>query len=186
MEEWLNEYRSKFQAMLERLGPGELSPIIRLLAELRDRGGTVFAVGNGGSAATASHFATDLAKLGSQDPQRPFRALALSDSTPMLTALGNDEGYEAVFAAQLRRLGRPGDAVVAFSTSGNSPNVLAAVRLAASAGMASVAMAGADGGQLARLADHVVKVPDDHVGRVEDAHMILTHMICYAFAEGVA
>lgn len=186
MDAWLSEYIAKFKAVLDELVPEKLIPIIALLARLRDSGGTVFAAGNGGSAATASHFATDLAKLGSADAKSPFRALALSDNVSMLTALGNDDGYEAVFAEQLRRFARPGDVLMAFSTSGNSPNVVKAVEFARSAGMTTAALTGAAGGRLAELADHVVKVPDDHVGRVEDAHLILAHMICYAFAEGAA
>lgn len=186
MDAWLSEYIAKFKAVLDELVPEKLIPIIALLTKLRDSGGTVFAAGNGGSAATASHFATDLAKLGSTDAKNLFRALALCDNVPMLTALGNDDGYEAVFAEQLRRFARPGDVLMAFSTSGNSPNVVKAVEFARSAGMTTAALTGEAGGRLAELADHVVKVPDDHVGRVEDAHLILAHMICYAFAEGAA
>ena len=185
-ETWLRDYLEKFKAALDGLDPAALIPIIAVLAKARRSGRTVFAAGNGGSAATASHFATDLAKLGTQDPKAPFRALALSDNVAMLTALGNDDGYETVFAGQLRRLAGDGDVLVLFSTSGNSPNVVAAAEFARSAGMTTVALTGGGGGRLATLADHVVKVPDDHVGRVEDAHLILCHLLCYAFAEAAA
>lgn len=185
MRNWLADYTARCKAALDGLDRDGVARIVELLADARGRGRTVFAAGNGGSAATASHFATDLIKLASA-PAAPFRALALSDNAPLLTALGNDVGYDAVFVEQLRTLGQAGDVLVAFSTSGNSPNVVKAVEFARSAGMATVALTGADGGQLAGLADCVLKIADDHVGRVEDAHLIVVHLICYAFAEGAA
>lgn len=185
MNAWMGDYLAKLKGVLDGVDLEELAAIVALLAEARGRGGAVFAVGNGGSAATASHFATDLAKLASA-PEAPFRATALSDNTALLTALGNDNGYEAVFAEQLRLLGRAGDVLVAFSTSGASANVLEAARFARSAGMATIAVTGSPGGALAGMVDRALKVGDDHVGRVEDAHLVVVHLICYAFAEGAA
>ncbi len=186
MDAWVNDYLARCKAALDGLDRKELGRILGLLRRVRQDGGTVFAAGNGGSAATASHFVTDLTKLGSPDPDRAFRGLALCDNAALVTALANDEGYEAVFVAQLRRLARAGDVLVAFSTSGNSPNVVRAAEFARSMGVTTVALTGAAGGQLARLADHVIRIPDDHVGRVEDAHVIAAHLICYALAEGAA
>ncbi len=186
MDEWLKDYLAKFKSVLDGIAPAPIAAVISVLGELRDRGGTVFAAGNGGSAATASHFAADLAKLGSRPGAAPFRALALADCLPMLTAQGNDSGYETVFVEPLRRLARAGDVLMAFSTSGNSANILRAAEFTRSAGITCVALTGAGGGRLAELADHVLKVGDRHVGRVEDAHLVIVHLICYAFAEGAA
>jgi len=186
MDAWVNDYLARCKAALDGLDRKELGRILDLLGQVRRDGGTVFAAGNGGSAATASHFITDLIKLGSPDPDRAFRGLALCDNPALVTAWANDEGYEAVFAAQLRALARSGDVLVAFSTSGRSPNVIRAGEVARSIGVTTVAFTGANGGQLARLADHVIRVPDDHVGRVEDAHLVAAHLICYALAQGSA
>lgn len=151
-----------------------------LLLDCHRRGGTIFALGNGGSAATASHFACDLAKGTRTAGRPPFRVIPLTDNVPLLTAWGNDAGYDRVFAEQLAALVRPGDVVVAISASGNSPNVLAAAETARAAGATTIALSGRTGGRLIALADLTVCVPADAMEQVEDAHSIIAHSLCVA------
>jgi D-sedoheptulose 7-phosphate isomerase len=164
-----------------RLMPFEaLGAAADALLACRVRGGTVFVVGNGGSAATASHFACDLAKGTRVPGTRPFRVVSLADSVPLLTAWANDTSYARVFAEQLEPLVRPGDVVVAISASGNSPNVLAAAEVAREAGAITIALTGESGGRLRLLADVLVRVPADPIEQVEDAHLAVAHSVCVA------
>ncbi|MBA3449719.1 MAG: SIS domain-containing protein [Chloroflexia bacterium] len=158
---------------------------ITLLA-CQARGHAVFVVGNGGSAATASHFACDLAKGTRGDGPPTFHVVALTDNVALLTAWANDSGYERVFAEQLASLARPGDVLVAISASGTSPNVVAAVEAARSCEVGSIALTGRDGGLLGQMADTVVRVPSDRKEVVEDAHLIVAHSLCVAVRERLA
>jgi D-sedoheptulose 7-phosphate isomerase len=150
------------------------------LLDCHRRGGTVFVLGNGGSAATASHFACDLAKGTRAEGVPAFRVFPLTDNVPLLTAWANDTSYELVFAEQLAALIRPGDVVVAISASGNSPNVLAAARVARAAGALTIALSGREGGRLRPLADLTICAPSEAMEQVEDAHSIITHSLCVA------
>lgn len=155
-----------------------LERVAGALLDCRRHDGTVFVLGNGGSASTASHFACDLAK-GTRTPgQRPFRVIPLTDNVPLLTAWGNDDCYEAVFAEQLATLVRRGDVVVIISASGNSPNVLRAAAVAREVGARTIAWTGETGGQLAPLADIAVRVPLASIEQVEDAHLTIAHSLC--------
>lgn len=139
-------------------------------------GSTIFTMGNGGSAATASHFACDLAK-GAIVPGGPrFRVVALTDNIPLITAWSNDVAYEDIFAEQLCNLMSRGDVVVAFSGSGNSPNVLRAVALARQQGGITIGFSGFDGGQLSRMVDVPVVVPCHCMEQIEDVHLVLCHL----------
>lgn len=142
-----------------------------------DRDATLYLLGNGGSAATASHFACDLTKGTRQEGLRRFRAIALTDNVPLLTAWGNDASFDLVFAEQLAALLRPGDAVLAITASGNSPNVLEAIETARRAGARAIAWTGATGGKVADLAELVVRVPARTIEQVEDGHMVLAHAL---------
>jgi D-sedoheptulose 7-phosphate isomerase len=157
-----------------------VSQTAELLLACHRRGGTIFVLGNGGSAATASHFACDLAKGTRAEGVAAFRVFPLTDNMPLVTAWANDVSYERVFAEQLGALVRPGDVAVLISGSGNSPNVLAAARTARSAGALTIAWTGATGGKLARLAEVVVRVPSPSIEQVEDAHLMLAHSVCVA------
>src|SRR5579884_1537426 len=152
----------------------------KLLLDCQRRQGTVFIVGNGGSAATASHFACDRAKGTRTEGLAPFRAIPLTDSIPLMTAWGNDTSYERVFAEQLVNLVKPGDVLVAISTSGMSPNILAAAEAARRYGAKVIALTGRTGGQLRWLADVTMRVPADGIELVEDAHSAITHSLCVA------
>jgi D-sedoheptulose 7-phosphate isomerase len=137
----------------------------------------VFTVGNGGSASTASHMAADIAKNTIGPHMRRFRVLSLNENVATLTALANDLGYENVFREQLQNLIRAGDVLIAVSASGNSPNVLKAMGYAREQSAQVVALLGFQGGQAADLADLAIVVPSDHYGVIEDAHLIINHII---------
>jgi len=172
-------YIEKVTAVLRRLDSEAVGRVIDLFVQARDRGNTIFFLGNGGSAATASHFANDLGFGASPEGKTPFRALCLTSNSAFLTCLANDIGYENVFAWQLRNLMRPGDVVVGISASGNSPNVVKAMTYARENGGIPVAFTGFDGGKIKGIAQLYVHVQTEkgEYGPVEDAHMVLDHLI---------
>ena len=143
----------------------------------------VFTLGNGGSASTASHMAADLGKNTISPNMRRFRVLSLNDNASILTALANDLGYENVFSEQLKNLIRAGDLVVAISASGNSENVLRAIRCAQLESAEVVAILGFDGGEAAKLADLAIVVPSRHYGVIEDTHLIINHVLVDYFKQ---
>ncbi|MDZ4801656.1 MAG: SIS domain-containing protein [Bryobacteraceae bacterium] len=151
--------------------------------EARENNRHIFTCGNGGSAASASHFATDIIKGASYLRDKRFRILALTDSLSTLTAYSNDVSYDCVFTEQLKNFAEPGDLVLAISGSGNSPNVVNAIQYANEAGCKTIALTGRDGGKLGPLAQLNIQVPVPHMGRIEDAHMIVCHMIGYYFMD---
>ena len=141
------------------------------------RGGTLFFCGNGGSAADAQHMATEYVVRYRRD-RRAYPALALTTDTSLLTAAGNDIGFERVFSRQVEALCRPGDLLIIHSTSGNSPNVLEAARAARAKGVEVLALSARDGGALRALADHSVVVPTDRTDRAQEIHLCVQHLIC--------
>ncbi len=147
-----------------------------LLVETLAAGGTLFFVGNGGSAADAQHLATELVGRFERDNRLP--AVALTTDTSTLTALANDFGFDEVFSRQVQALVRPGDALVALSTSGNSPSVLAAVRQAREQGARVLGLTGRDGGQMADLCNLCLVVPSPRTCRIQEAHITLGHILC--------
>jgi D-sedoheptulose 7-phosphate isomerase len=147
------------------------------LFEAWKNGKQVFLVGNGGSAATASHMANDLNKLTITTGKARFKAIALTDNIPLMTAWGNDSAYEDIFSEQLVNFINPGDVIVAISASGNSPNILKAVRIAKEHGATAIALTGDTGGKLKELSDYPVLIPSSHIGQQEDGHMILDHVM---------
>jgi D-sedoheptulose 7-phosphate isomerase len=171
------DYLDYLCEVLQRIDRAEIARFITTLLEARERGATIFFIGNGGSAATASHFANDLA-IGSNDYIKPFRVISLTDNMAVITAIGNDFGYEDIFSRQLQVLGRKGDVLVAISVSGNSPNLLKAFEYARSAGIKTVALTAVDGGKMKSFADEGIHVPTEakEYGPAEDAHMVLDHL----------
>jgi D-sedoheptulose 7-phosphate isomerase len=176
----LERYASELAGAIRGISFEILAEVADLLMACRERGGTIFVLGNGGSAATASHFACDLAKNTRGGGLDPFRAVALTDNVPLLTAWGNDTNYERVFAEQLHPLVRPDDVVVIISASGDSPNVLAAAEVARDVGATTVALTGRTGGLVGPMADVAVSVPSDSMDQVEDGHMMMCHSLCTA------
>lgn len=171
-------YLGYLTRVLENIDTDAIGEFINVLLAARSRGATIFFIGNGGSAATASHFANDLS-IGTNAYKKPFRALSLTDNLAIITAIGNDFGYEEIFVRQLMVLGREGDVLVGISASGNSPNLIRAFDHAKTIGIQTVAITAFDGGKMKNIADHLVHIPtgQKEYGPAEDAHMILDHLI---------
>ncbi len=169
------QYLARLTVLLEEINTGQIEDFCKVLIGARDARASVFFMGNGGSAATASHWVNDMVRW----RNRPFRAVSLVDNVAVLTAVANDHSYERVFSSQLESQMSPADVVVAISASGNSTNLVRAVEYANDYGGISVALTGFDGGRLRDIARHVVHVPSatGEYGPVEDAHMILGHLV---------
>ena len=165
-------------SVLKKINTAEIKQFVQTLLEARERHASIFFIGNGGSAATASHFANDLA-IGTKQYTQPFSVYSLTDNVPIITAVGNDFGYASVFLKQLQVYAKNGDVVVGISASGNSPNLLSAFEYAHELGAKTVAITAFDGGQLKKIADENIHVPTGlgEYGPAEDAHMILDHLV---------
>lgn len=183
MEAFVSRYLEENVKLLQALDPGAISAIIAEFEKARDTGNRIYAIGNGGSASTASHFVNDMGKGASVGREKRFKVIPLTDNVEWMTALSNDLCYEDVFVEQLKNFAEPGDVLLAISGSGNSENVLRAVRFARDVGCVTVGFTGFEGGKLAPLVDHCIVVPSDHMGRIEDLHVILQHLVCYYFME---
>jgi len=171
-------YLNYLQTILQGIDKAEIGRFIETILDARKRGATVFFIGNGGSAATASHFANDLS-IGTNEYDMPFRVISLTDNISIITAIGNDFGYEEIFVRQLKIIGKKGDVLVGISASGNSLNVLKAFDHARATGIKTVAITAFDGGKMKLLADEGIHVPTalKEYGPAEDAHMILDHLV---------
>jgi D-sedoheptulose 7-phosphate isomerase len=177
------DYRSKLTRTLAALDMEQVGKLIDLLARARDQQRHIFVCGNGGSASTASHFVTDMVKGASYERKERFRIIALTDSLSTITAYSNDVSYECVFLEQLKNFAQRDDLLIAISGSGNSPNVLRAVEYGKSVGCKTVGLTGRDGGKLGPLVDLQINVAEPHMGRIEDSHLFVLHMVCYYFME---
>lgn len=179
LPDYYSSYIDYLHELLKRLDGESVDSVVNVFLQARKNGKTIFFVGNGGSAATASHFCQDLAEVGHKAKCEGFRTLSLTDNVSFITAAGNDCGYESIFTKQMKFLFSGGDVLVGISASGNSQNVINAVKLAKEKGGIAVALLGFDGGELAKIADHVIhlQTPKGEYGPVEDAHMILDHVI---------
>lgn len=173
-----DSYIAHISDVLARIDRNEIAQFISTLLDARENGATVFFIGNGGSASTASHFANDLA-IGTNSYEKPFRTVSLADNQAIISAVGNDFGYQDVFLRQIRILGKPRDVLVAISASGNSQNLISAFEFAKSARIKTVALTAFDGGKLREMADEIVHVPTEskEYGPAEDAHLILNHLV---------
>ena len=177
------DYKTSLLRALDTVDLDLVTKAIDTLADARERGATIFVCGNGGSASTASHFVCDMVKGASFGREKRFRIMALTDSVPTITAYSNDVGYDCIFAEHLRNFARPGDVLLAISGSGNSPNVVHAVEYANQAGCRTIALTGRDGGRLGRAAQLEIRVSEPHMGRIEDGHLMVCHILCYRFME---
>jgi D-sedoheptulose 7-phosphate isomerase len=167
-------------AVHARLRESDLGPVVAASAAIEaslDRGGRLFVFGNGGSAAEAQHFAAEFVGR-FQHERRGLSAIALTTDTSALTAIGNDYGFERVFARQIESLGREGDVALGISTSGESPNVLEGLRAARRQGLVTIGFTGRDGGPVGREADIHVNVPHRVTARVQEAQLTLLHVLC--------
>lgn len=162
---------------MKRSFPSKATEILLILTGARTSGKKVYLMGNGGSASTASHMASDLNKGANRNDAPRFRAIALTDNIPLMMAWANDSSYDDVFVEQLRNHLEAGDVVIGISGSGNSPNVLKAIEYANTKGAVTIGMTGFDGGKLAKMARTVYIVPSHCMQQVEDAHLIMEHML---------
>jgi len=183
MQDFVEQYINGQVSALRSIKKEEVEKIISLFRKALDEDRQIFVCGNGGSAANASHFITDLGKGSSDKTYRRFRCQSLNDNVAWMTALGNDYDYSEVFSRQLMNLARRHDILMVMSVSGSSPNLVKAVEWAKSNGIVTIALLGGKKGTLAGIADHILVIDDLHYGRVEDAHMGICHMIAYAFME---
>ena len=181
IEDFSKKYFSYLYELLQNLDTGSITAFVEQLEKARERGSTIFVAGNGGSGATASHMAndigTDIRKKSGSDV--PFRVMSLADSSPVMLAVANDDGYNRVFVNQLRIHYRPGDILIVISASGNSPNLVEAAKWMKERGETVMSLIGFDGGALKGLSDvdiHV-KTSKGEYGPVEDVHMVMDHLI---------
>jgi D-sedoheptulose 7-phosphate isomerase len=181
--DFVNDYLTGLAEVVRAISRPDVTAVVDALEAAWREDRQVLLIGNGGSAATASHMMNDLNKF-TLAPGRPrMRALALTDNVPLMTAWGNDAAYEDIFVEPLRNFARPGDVLVLISTSGNSPNVVKAAEAARDLGLRTIAFTGDKGGRLAGMCDLVVRIPSPHIGQQEDGHMILDHVIAGALRE---
>jgi len=183
MKQWITDYVQAQKAAHDSIPVEAVARLIEDLAAAVKAERNIFVFGNGGSAANASHFATDLGKGASDKVGKRFKVLSLNDNVSWMTALANDYSYEDVFVGQLQNYGHPGDIALGISVSGNSPNCVKALEWAKANGLKTVALVGGKRGRMAEVAEQVLVVKDTHYGRVEDAQMGICHMLCYAFME---
>jgi len=186
MKQWIADYIRAQKAAHDSIPADAVAQLVELLRTAVKENRQIFVFGNGGSAANASHFATDLGKGASDKLGKRFRVLSLNDNVSWMTALANDYSYEEVFVGQLQNYGQRGDVALSMSVSGNSPNCVKALEWAKKHGLRTIALVGAKRGRMAEIADRVIVINDTHYGRVEDAHMGICHMLCYAFMEKLA
>ncbi len=184
--EHIQQYVHHLKLTIDQLPVDLIVRAIDVLRQARTSGKRVFIMGNGGSASTASHFVCDLSKNTRQPGVPGFKVIGLTDNVASITAYGNDEGYDQVFAQQLANLVQAGDIVIAISASGNSPNVLRAVEVAREANAYTIGFTGFDGGRLGTMVDLNLWVQSDCIEQVEDLHLVLEHMICKVLREDAA
>lgn len=187
----MKNYTSQIQAYLneeievmQKIDIQAVSKVIHVLEETRKNGSTVYICGNGGSASTASHFASDFNKGVSGYYEKKYHIVCLSDNTASLTAVANDIGYSEVFRVPLQGRLKKGDVLIAVSGSGNSENVVRAVQLAKEQGILVIGMTGYSGGRVKQLADISLHIPVRNMQITEDIHLILNHLMMYILAYG--
>jgi D-sedoheptulose 7-phosphate isomerase len=173
----INNYFDTLTATVQKLDRGEIEKAIVCLKNARDTGHFIYSMGNGGSAATASHFAGDFNKGLSLGRKKRFKFIALNDNLPTILSLANDVSYEAIFVEQLKNFLQPGDVVLAISGSGNSANIINGVTWAKEHGGTIIGLTGYSGGKLFGLSDIRLHVPIDNMQIVEDLHMVFDHLM---------
>ena len=178
-KEILKAYSEEVICAIQNTDYSLLAQIAELLFRAKDRDVTIFTIGNGGSAATASHICNDLLKGCGVCGNPGYKTECLCDSTAVLTCLANDFDYESVFSIQLRAKAHAGDILIAYSGSGNSPNIIKAVAMAKEKGMAVIGFTGRDGGKLAPMCDMALIAPTDSMEQIEDLHMLYVHVLSH-------
>ena len=178
IKDYSKSYIDYLSSVLSNISLTDIEKFVEVLLEARERESSIFFIGNGGSAATASHFANDIA-IGTRTYEKPFRAISLCDNQAVITAIANDDGYKKIFSQQLQVLLKKQDVVVAISASGNSPNLLDAIDTAKKMNTITVGISAFDGGKMKEMVDvslHVLTGRGEH-GPAEDIHMVLDHLV---------
>ncbi|HEY6975268.1 MAG TPA: SIS domain-containing protein [Chitinophagaceae bacterium] len=183
MKNYIEKYLSDHKSAIDSIPVDEVAKLIEKFRGALQEDRQIFVFGNGGSAANASHFITDLGKGASDKTYKRFRCLSLNDNMQWITAIGNDYAFEDIFKRQLENYAKPGDVVMVMSVSGSSPNLVSAVKWCKENNVYTIALVGSRRGTLGALADLVIVIDSTHYGQVEDCHMHICHMICYAFIE---
>ena len=181
--EWVKAYVEAQNRALESVPAVVIANAIDIIRQAGIEGKRIFICGNGGSAANASHFSTDLGKTASAAVLHPFKVLSLTDNVAWMTAIGNDFSFDDVFVRQLVNHAETGDILILSSVSGSSPNLVAAIRWATEHNLVTVALVGNCRGTIAEYANHLIVIDESHYGRVEDVEMNILHMLCYGIVE---
>jgi D-sedoheptulose 7-phosphate isomerase len=191
-EDFVNRYFQEFDSITKQISRKDINNVIEILHEAWKEEKQVFLAGNGGSASTAIHFASDLAKFTSVNGKKRFRSISLNDNIPLISALTNDLGWENVYVEQLMNLMQRGDVFVPISVHGGSgadsaglwsQNLLKAAKFVRENGGKVVGLAGFDGGALKQMADACIVVPINSTSHVEGFHAVITHLICARLRE---
>lgn len=183
MKSYIETYLLQHKKAIDSIPVDQVAMLIETFHRALQEDRQIFVFGNGGSGTNASHFITDLGKSASDKTGKRFRCLSLNEHISWITAIGNDYKFDDVFKRQLQNFAKPGDIVMVMSVSGSSPNLLTAVEWCKENKVQTIALIGGKKGKLSTLADQAIIIDDVHYGRVEDAHMHICHMICYAFIE---
>jgi D-sedoheptulose 7-phosphate isomerase len=183
MKNFIEKYLQEQKSAIDSIPIDKVSKLIEKFRDALQEDRQIFVFGNGGSAANASHFITDLGKGASDKTHKRFRCLSLNDNMPWITAIGNDYSFDDIFKRQLQNYAKPGDVVMVMSVSGSSPNLVSAVKWCKENSVYTIALVGGKKGMLGTLADQAIVIDSLHYGRVEDCHMHICHIICYAFME---
>jgi len=179
----VTDYLADLKDAIDRLPFAELEEIVDVVWSAYVKERNIFIMGNGGSAATASHFACDLNKGVSLKLHKRFKVICLNDSVPIMLAYANDVSYEKVFVEQLRNFLKPNDVVIGITGSGNSKNILKAIQYGNTVGAITIGFTGFKGGRLEKIAKHTVIISSNDLQKIEDVHLILCHIIMQFFAK---
>ena len=171
-----DHYLKEARSLIEKIDLKRMDKFVSMVLCVHENNGQVFIIGNGGSASTASHFANDLSKFCSVNGKKRFRAISLTDNVSTMTAYANDASYDKIFSEQLKNLVNKGDILVCFTASGNSPNILEAIKAAKEHGALAFGFLGFDGGKAKNMADDYVIVECKDFGLVESLHLLLEHL----------
>lgn len=180
---YIRAYKEKSIDIQKTVSAAGIAELIELLHIAREGKKQIFTCGNGGSAATASHFANELGKGASHGREKKFRILSLTNDVSWITSLANDLSYDQIFVEQLKNYAEPDDLLIAFSGSGNSANVIQAIEWGNDHQLITIGLTGRPGGKLGRLARHTIFVESSHTGHIEEGHFLIQHLVGYYFME---
>lgn len=183
MENYFSNYLNKFKDIVDSVSPTEVNGVFTQIQEAINTGKQLFVFGNGGSAKSMSHFATDMLKGVTNALGKRVKIISLNENTGLLTAIGNDYSFDEVYQRQLMVLANPGDIVLSLSVSGSSPNLVKAFEWAKKNDVKTTALVGGKKGKLFAIADNTIVIESLHYGHVEDAHMLICHMIAFGFID---